>query len=212
MAEVQDRPRGGRRSKLTAEVVNVVCDRVAQGVPKKYAAQAAGIGESTLYEYLARDMEFAERMKKAEADAVMRNVEVVQVAAKTNWTAAAWWLERRYAKEFGRKDQLALSEGEAGEAAREAIEAIVGAIHSKVPDSCPSCQHVLKIKDDLSAHMVDLIKRFASQDGEAAAQAAAEAQEAPAAQDAPAPAQEPPAALPEQPAAEPPPGPGGGPQ
>lgn len=176
MAEVQAKPPrkpGGARCKLTPEVVNTVCDRVAEGVPKKYAAQAAGIGESTLYEYLARDGEFAERMKKAEADAVMRNVRVVQTAAITTWTAAAWWLERRYAKDFGRKDQLALSEGEAGEAAKEAIEAIVGAIHSKVPDSCPSCQHLLKIKDDLAASLVDMIKQFASEGaGEAAEQPA----------------------------------------
>lgn len=50
--------------------------------------------------------EFFESVKKAEAQAVARNVAVIQSAAKDSWQAAAWWLERKYPQEWGKKDRL----------------------------------------------------------------------------------------------------------
>ncbi len=44
--------------------------------------------------------EFAESIKKAEATCKARNIAIIQKAAITTWTAAAWWLERKYPVEF----------------------------------------------------------------------------------------------------------------
>jgi hypothetical protein len=45
---------------------------------------------------------FFESVKKAEAQAIARNVAVIQTAAKDSWQAAAWWLERKHPHEWGK--------------------------------------------------------------------------------------------------------------
>jgi len=102
------KPKRGRDPKLTPEVQKVIVDRVASGVPLKYAAQAAGIGERTLRRWVADGKSGAKpftalvaALKKAEADAIARNVGLIQKEAAKTWTAAAWWLERRHPKQFG---------------------------------------------------------------------------------------------------------------
>ena len=51
-------------------------------------------------------IEFVESTKKAEAEAICRNVAVINVAARTQWQASAWYLERRYPDDYGRKDKV----------------------------------------------------------------------------------------------------------
>lgn len=47
-----------------------------------------------------------ETLKKARADAIVRNVTVVQKAAQNgNWSAARWWLENHLPEVYGRKDK-----------------------------------------------------------------------------------------------------------
>src|SRR4051794_14632835 len=85
----------GRPPKLTPEVSRVILEGIAAGVPKKYAARRAGVGESTLRAWCARGK--AQRtgefrallaaLKKAEAEAVSRNVAIVRGAAKGGPTA-----------------------------------------------------------------------------------------------------------------------------
>ena len=101
------KPKRGRDPKLTPEVQKIIVDRVAAGVPLKYAAQGAGIGERTLRRWMADgragNKPFSALMaalKKAEADAIARNVGLIQKEAAKTWTAAAWFLERRYPDDF----------------------------------------------------------------------------------------------------------------
>lgn len=81
----------------------------------KHVAQYLGIAESTFYRWLQEGekakhglkREFFEAIKKAEAEAIARNVALIQKSAQEgNWQAAAWWLERRYPEEWGRKDKM----------------------------------------------------------------------------------------------------------
>src|SRR5262245_10349520 len=105
--------RRGRRTKLTEATRRVIVESVAAGVPLKYAAQRAGVGERTLAGWLAAGrkakrgpfLQLLQAVKKAEAEAVARNVAIVQKAAAKTWQAAAWWLERRHHAEFGRQDR-----------------------------------------------------------------------------------------------------------
>ena len=87
------------------------------------ACQYAGIGESTVYRWLAdardelaainsgekpdpdkaRLIEMADQIDSARAEAETRNVFMIQKAAKEGtWQAAAWWLERTAPKRWGR--------------------------------------------------------------------------------------------------------------
>lgn len=100
----------GRPTKLTLEVQEKICDAIKGGNHQVVAAAYAGIGESTYYAWLERGVknksgeyvEFVEAVKKAQADAETRNVLLIQTAAKETWTAAAWWLERKYPDRWGR--------------------------------------------------------------------------------------------------------------
>jgi hypothetical protein len=107
--------RGGPVPKLTPEAQKAIVEGVAAGVPRAFAAMRAGVTERCLYQWLAKGRKGGKRnavyvqlfqaVQKAEADAVARNVALVQKAAAKSWQAAAWWLERRYHAEFGRKDR-----------------------------------------------------------------------------------------------------------
>ena len=103
--------------KLSKQKIDIIAKAVKNGLPYKTAMSLAGVSESAFYRYKAmaeaidnpkkaKDktlMEFWQSLKKAEAEAIERNVLLIQNAAGTTWTAAAWWLERRFPEEFGRR-------------------------------------------------------------------------------------------------------------
>jgi hypothetical protein len=99
-----------------------VCALVGFGVPQAAAAEAVGIGESTVQSWIAgardartmpekdrtaqqsRLVEFLARLENARGGAIAFNVAVVhKAAAAGNWQAAMTWLERRYPADFGRR-------------------------------------------------------------------------------------------------------------
>jgi hypothetical protein len=96
----------GRHSKYTPEVVESICTYLRQGNTRKTSAILAGIGHSTMYEWMDEFPEFADTIKKAEEEAVARNVAVINLAGQTNWQASAWWLERRRKEDFGKQDRV----------------------------------------------------------------------------------------------------------
>jgi hypothetical protein len=77
------------------------------------ASAYAGITKSTLYEWMKRGArekrgkykEFSNAVEKAMAEAEMWDVALIAQAAKENWQAAAWRLERKYPARWGRKTQ-----------------------------------------------------------------------------------------------------------
>jgi len=96
----------GRRVKLTEEIIERFITAIKLGCPKKDACGAAGIGESTLYKWMAwadsdrsdarRYAEFRERIKMAEGEATQTWLAIIERAARDgSWQAAAWKLERR---------------------------------------------------------------------------------------------------------------------
>lgn len=151
---------GGRSSKYTPAIAKAICDSVESGTPKKYAAQAAGISESTLYAWCAGDPEFSELVKRAEGIAVEANIKVIKTATPKNWTAAAWWLERRHPRDFGRKDNLTLSNDDMGKTAMEVVNAILDAIHKDIPDTCGHCSKPLDLKTKLGKALMGIIEKF----------------------------------------------------
>ena len=84
------------------------------------ACRAAGIHYNTLLawekrgesegsgEYSGEYIEFLDALRKAEAEAVIRNVEVVTKAAQDgDWRAAAWFLEHKYPDKWARVEKRA---------------------------------------------------------------------------------------------------------
>lgn len=114
------------KSKLTPELQEKIIKYIKAGNYNKVACQAVGVWESTYYRWVERGekaLEFQEKGKKvqeseeiyckfcesirqAEAEAEVRNVTVIQVAAKEDWRAALAILGRKYPARWGEKEQL----------------------------------------------------------------------------------------------------------
>lgn len=107
-----------RRSKLTPEKQSELFTLIAGGNTNESAAALAGISSSTFYDWKARGekaksgkyREFYETIKRAEALAEAKRIEIIRNAMEgkgkfdqPNWTAAAWYLERRWPERWGRR-------------------------------------------------------------------------------------------------------------
>lgn len=103
----------GRKSKLTDEVANAICESIRRGNYAQVAARAAGISPPTYYSWLSRGeqaksgkyVEFLDAIKEAEAEAEHRAVKVVADAMPSDWKAAMTYLERRYPDRWGRRER-----------------------------------------------------------------------------------------------------------
>lgn len=97
-----DRPRTGRRCRLTPEVQERIATALRAGSYLETAAQLAGVSRSTLYSWLARGraarsgpfLDFLNTVEGAIAQAEVAAVARISAASQTDWHAAAWLLER----------------------------------------------------------------------------------------------------------------------
>jgi hypothetical protein len=100
----------GRKTKLTPEVQDKIIQALGVGAIHEHACQYAGISHECFYNWLRLGAtgrqpfaDFSEAVKGAEGKAVVGWLAHIETAARAgNWQAAAWKLERRYAKGYGR--------------------------------------------------------------------------------------------------------------
>lgn len=96
-----------RPTKYTPETVKKILDALAAGNTRKASALYAGIGENTLGDWLNRYRDFRDAVENAESRAEVGHVaNIAQAARSGNWTASAWWLERRRHQDWGRQDRI----------------------------------------------------------------------------------------------------------
>ncbi|MBI1294290.1 hypothetical protein GC175_04950 [bacterium] len=103
-------------SKLTAERVSALCGLLADGVPVETACGAVNMNRRTFYQWLERGEaepetvygEFAQLVRTAQDAAEVWHVQNVKQAAQEsrNWTASAWWLERRFPERWGKRERI----------------------------------------------------------------------------------------------------------
>lgn len=73
-----------------------------EGNTRRAACNAVSVSEDTLAYWMKHDSAFADDVRKAEAIAEKNAMSVISKAAMTHWQPAAWWLERRRPKDYGR--------------------------------------------------------------------------------------------------------------
>ena len=115
-------------SKFTPETVKTLLAGIRAGLPYHLAAEAAGISEATFYDWQRGKFprgadkqlksEFLEDLTRARGESARRLTTLISNAATDDWRAAAWILERRFPKDFG-KDAEALQKLEELQAALE---------------------------------------------------------------------------------------------
>ena len=130
--------RPGARCKLTRERQRAICDAITVGCTYKLAAQAAGICERTLYNWLEKGeageapiyVQFLQDVKRAEGAQAAQLLQLIATHAANHWQAAAWMLERRHgyaspqalaAIEKGRQEQGPSDDQDVGADVRAAI-------------------------------------------------------------------------------------------
>jgi hypothetical protein len=104
-------------AKLTPEIIERLVALLAAGNYINLAVAAAGVPRSTFYDWWARgdldgtdsrDASFRAmraRLERAKAEGEARNVAVIANAARENWQAAAWILERGSPERWARPSQ-----------------------------------------------------------------------------------------------------------
>ena len=77
-----------------------------KGATRTTAAAAAGVDRVTVWRWTQDDPAFAAEVEGADADAEIAMTNVLNEAARREWRAAAWWLERRRPESYGRRPML----------------------------------------------------------------------------------------------------------
>lgn len=103
----------GRKPKLTKELITDAENLIKAGNYTETVCSYLGIHKSTWYRWMQEGetsksglkREFYDSIKGAEAFAEIRNVNVIQNAAKEIWQASAWYLERKFPDRWGRQDK-----------------------------------------------------------------------------------------------------------
>jgi hypothetical protein len=102
--------RAGRPTKFTPEACEKILTAIKLGVPDTVAPTVAGVDYATFRGWInkrgRRYSEFSDAVKAAKGERVQRWLALIEQHATTNWTAAAWKLERMYPEEFGRVDRI----------------------------------------------------------------------------------------------------------
>jgi len=103
--------------RLNKKIIGIAAQHIRAGTPQKYVASIIGVSEHTWYAWLKAGenkkrkifVQFYQAIEKAKAEAISRNVMLINQAAQNGtWQAAAWWLERRYPQEFGKRGDYTL--------------------------------------------------------------------------------------------------------
>lgn len=134
---------GGRPTKFNQEIADKIVNYILMGSYVETAAQAAGIHKHTFYEWLkqgAHDQaagkatlkaKFNDSVTRAVGMSQQRDLKTVDDAAKRDWRAAAWKLERRAPKDWGPKAALKIEEDKEGFSDEENIHAKLAELVSK---------------------------------------------------------------------------------
>jgi len=109
----RDRSRSER--KRTAKTLSAICELVRKGLSVSHAAEKLHIHHTTVGRWRKELAEFDEAILAAEADFINSQVENISTAAKKNWQASAWLLERRWPAFFSQPQiQLNMPGAKAG--------------------------------------------------------------------------------------------------
>jgi len=104
-------PTAGRPTKYTPPTVAKITDALRGGNTRRASCAAAGIDQTTFANWLKEYSDFSYAVEKAEGEAELRNLAVIQDATKTTWQAAAWWLERKHKAEWSSRVEQTGADG-----------------------------------------------------------------------------------------------------
>lgn len=102
-------------AKFNDETIEIILKARESGLNQKECAEVAGINEATLYKWInkgksaksGRYKDFYNDFQMAKNKNKLFHLKKIHEAE--SWTSSAWYLERVYPEEFGRKDRMNLT-------------------------------------------------------------------------------------------------------
>lgn len=94
----------GRPQKIGEKERAEILENLEVGASLKDAAGAVGVDNATVYRLRRADPAFAKGVRQAVKKGKLKLIRTVATAE--TWQAAAWMLERRWGRQFGRKDTV----------------------------------------------------------------------------------------------------------
>lgn len=94
----------GRPTVMTPEVEASILAALTVGATLTVAAQAAGIDRTTIRNHRKRNRRFSSRVNRAISDGEHKLI--AKINGSDQWQSAAWLLERRFGKRWGKKDKV----------------------------------------------------------------------------------------------------------
>ena len=145
-------PKGRPSQLFDDQTGEALLDYIRLGIPVRKAVTTVGIAEKTFYNWMTRGIDERERLatvpnaksnpievvylqflqsvERARGEAVTKKVAVISKAGNEgDWRAAAWWLERQAADEFGKTDRIEMT-GAGGDPIKIQIE--MGDLEDKI--------------------------------------------------------------------------------
>ena len=106
----------GPKTKLNENLIKELCNAVLHGAYVETAAVLCGISKETFYQWLKEAngpnpsrlcVKLSDSVKKSMAQSQMKDLARIEKAAENGqWQAAAWRLERKFPKEWGRQEKV----------------------------------------------------------------------------------------------------------
>jgi hypothetical protein len=114
----------GRPRTLDKVKQGEICAMIAAGCSIREAAKYVRCDRTTIVREARRSAEFRNALDRAVMTADLHPLKAMQKAARKNWRAAAWMLERTKRERFGRHEPRACRPRQARKLLRELIETI----------------------------------------------------------------------------------------
>lgn len=148
----------GRPTKLTREMMERIVNAVKAGNYVETAVAWSGVSKENFYKWLKRGAtaksgiyaDFHDALERAWAEGEVRDVAAIGAATATSWQAAAWRLERKFQKRWGRAERMEVT-GRDGGPLEQKHEHVVTAESLTLARAIAGALESLAVQDDPGA-------------------------------------------------------------
>jgi hypothetical protein len=96
-----------KRTILTKDVADDLKDKILRGLTDEQACELVGVGYGTFANWVIKYPLFKEFIRRVKAQVEFDALEYIKDAMSGGtWSAAAWFLERKYPQRYGKRDVL----------------------------------------------------------------------------------------------------------
>jgi hypothetical protein len=95
---------GGRVTKKNKATLKRLFDAIKRGIPYAMCCELAGISEECFFNWRRRDPAFNAEVLKLTQESVFTLIDTLKEASQQSWQSAAFLLERRWARFYGRPE------------------------------------------------------------------------------------------------------------